>query len=160
MAFRPRRSLGWAWLLMFAVVSGGVSAGLAAGGWRLWALAALLAGFGLLYAAAFPAMRYVVADGVLTMSYGPLLRCHLPLSEIRSVTRADLRPAARPSFRLPGLALYRAAYADTGTVLMCATSAGRGVLLLRTRDGDLFGITPADETGVAVALGQVVRGRR
>jgi hypothetical protein len=148
--FKPRPSTGWVWvgaigLVLLAIglilfVTSGLS-----GPFMLMILLAVPIGLGfLLLAVFFPAMRYELEGTRLTLTYGPLLRYSVDLSQIKSIRRRDLGFSPASSFRFPGLALFSVPYPGIGSVRMCATAASTGILLLET-ESTKYGLTPANE---------------
>jgi hypothetical protein len=96
-------------------------------------------------------MHYELDAEALTLRYGPVLTYRIPLDEVHAIERRDLRISLWSSVRLPGLALFVVPYRDIGQVKMCATAAAKGILLIET-EGEMYGITPADESGLMAAL--------
>jgi hypothetical protein len=159
--FAPRRSRGWLSLLLLSLVvlvcTLPVVVAAAAGEVAWWVgllmgLAAL--GLGLPFLALaiwFPTMRYELDVDALTLRYGPVLTYQIPLNEVQSVERRDLRISIWSSVRLPGVALFGVPYRGLGEVKMCASAAARGILLIEAA-GERYGIAPADEAGFLAAL--------
>ena len=160
--YKPRPSTGWIWVGTIGVIVAGIGVGLAArlgftGPFLVTTLIALAIGIGfLLLAAFFPTMRYEIEDSRLVISYGPLLRYTLDLSEIKNIRRCDLGASVISSFRFPGLALFGIPYPEVGKVNMCATSAGNGILLIET-GMQKYGITPANESAFVAELRKRIR---
>jgi hypothetical protein len=92
----------------------------------------------------FPTMRYEIEGNNLILTYGPLLRYTIDIGHIKSIRRRDLKISPLSSFRFPGLAIFGVPYLEIGTVKMCATAAGTGILLIET-DTTKYGLTPANE---------------
>ena len=105
----------------------------------------------LLVALLFPAMRYELDAEALTLRYGPALTYRIPLDDVHAIERRDLSLSLWSSVRLPGLALFAVPYRGMGQVKMCATAASKGILLIETAEA-VYGITPADESGLVAAL--------
>jgi len=82
---------------------------------------------------------------------GPVLSYRIPLDQVQSVERRDLRMSLWSSVRLPGVALFSVPYRGMGQIKMCATAALKGILLIEAA-GELYGITPQDESGLLAAL--------
>jgi hypothetical protein len=148
--FKPRPSAGWIWvgaigLVLLAIgLSLLITSGLS-GPFMLMILLALPIGLGfLLLAVIFPTMRYELEGTRLTLTYGPLLRYTIEISQIKSIRRRDLGFTAVSSFRFPGLTLFSVPYPEVGSVKMCATAASTGILLLET-ESTKYGLTPANE---------------
>jgi hypothetical protein len=148
--FKPRPSTGWIWVGLLALVLLGaglfmlVTSGFS-GPFMITILLTL--SFGLLFlliAVFFPTMRYEIADTKLILRYGPLLRYTIDIAGIKSIRSRDLSISPLSSFRFPGLAIFRVPYSEVGTVRMCATAAGTGILLIET-DSAKYGLTPANE---------------
>lgn len=148
--FKPRPSTGWIWVGMIALVLLAIGISLLiksglSGPFLITILLTVPIGVGfLIIAIFFPAMRYEIDGTRLILTYGPLLRYVIELGQIKSIRRCDLRISIVSSFRFPGLALFSSPYPDVGTVKMCATAAGQGILLIETASTK-YGLTPADE---------------
>ncbi|GII42089.1 PH domain-containing protein [Planotetraspora phitsanulokensis] len=154
--FRPRPSRGYLSLAVVTALLGFASAtNLTAAG----TFAEILFGLGLGFVAAyllalalcFPLMRYVVSETTLTAKYGPLLRYRIRLSDITSVTSSHLAQDSA-ALAMPGIALYGMRCAGLGRVRMCATRPSHNVLVIGTRDGTRYGVTPADDRAFLDAL--------
>lgn len=157
MAFRPKASFGWVWLVLLGGVMIGsallglsTARGLPASVWLIEGAIVLLGLFFLGLALLFPTMSYVVDGPTLSLRYGPM-HWEVPLSSIHEVRRADLGWTMWSTMRFPGFALFRVPYAGLGNVRMVATRSIHGVLLMRT-DAGLYGVTPADEKAFLDAL--------
>jgi hypothetical protein len=148
--FKPRRSTGWVWVTVIGLVLLAVGLGLffstgTSGPFLITILLTCIIGLGFLAIAIFfPSMRYEIGDTCLTLTYGPMLRYSINFKEIKSIHRRDLGFGAVSSFRFPGLALFKVPYPEVGTVNMCATASGNGILLIET-SSTKYGITPTDE---------------
>jgi len=161
LVFKPRPSRGWLSLLLLALAlllcSLPVTIGALAGEvpWPVGLLTGAIGlGLGVPFLALaywFPTMRYELDAKALTLRYGPVLAYRIPLNEIQSMKRQNLRLSLWSSVRLPGVALFSVPYRGLGQVKMCAMAAARDILLLETADG-LYGLTPADELGLLAAL--------
>ncbi len=157
--FKPRSSYGWAWLIAIALLSLITLAPTIQSAEKIpppvLLLTAALAGAvfigGFALAFWFPTMRYELDEQTLTLRYGPVLNYRIPLSQIRNIRRRDLSLTLWSSIRFPGVALFTVPYSDVGDVKMCATAAMKGILLVET-DKAKFGITPADEEGLVMAI--------
>jgi len=148
--FKPRPSTGWIWVggLGAALLAVGMSllikSGLS-GPFLLTILLTVPIGIGFLVIAGFfPTMRYEMDDKRLRLTYGPLLRYVIDIEQIKRIRRRDMGIGLVSSFRFPGLALFNVPYPDVGTVKMCATAAGTGILLIET-ETRTYGVTPMDE---------------
>lgn len=155
--FKPRPSTGWIWVGALAVVL--LASGLYllitygfSGPYVLTILLTILPGLMFLVITIFfPSMRYEVEGNHLVLTYGPLLRYTIDIGQIRSIRRRDLKISPLSSFRFPGLAIFGVPYLEIGTVKMCATAAGTGILLIET-ESTKYGLTPADEEGFVTEL--------
>ena len=155
--FKPRSSTGWLWVGALAAVL--LASGLYTlinfgflGPYMLTILLTIPLGLVfLLITVFFPAMHYEVEGDHLVLRYVPLLRYVIDISQIKSIRRQDLRISPLSSFRFPGLAIFGVPYPEVGTVKMCATAAGTGILLIET-DTTKYGLTPADEEEFVAAL--------
>jgi hypothetical protein len=148
--FKPRPSTGWMWVGAIALVL------LASGLYMLFTYGfsgphlftiLLTIPLGLIFLVItvfFPSMRYAIEGSQLILTYGPLLRYNIDIAEIKSIRRRDLKISPLSSFRFPGLAIFGVPYLEIGTVKMCATAAGTGILLIET-DSTKYGLTPAAE---------------
>ena len=67
----------------------------------------------------FPTMRYELDADALTLRYGPVLTYRIPLNQVQSVERRNLRLSLWSSVRLPGVALFSVPYRGLGQVKMC-----------------------------------------
>ena len=148
--FKPRHSTGWIWVGAIALVL--LVSGLYmlitfgfSGPYMLTILLTIPLGLMfLLITIFFPSMRYELEGGRLILTYGPLLRYIIDVGQIKSIRRRDLKISPVSSFRFPGLAIFGVPYPEIGTVKMCATAAGTGILLIET-DSTKYGLTPANE---------------
>ena len=148
--FKPRPSSGWMWVGAMALVL--LASGLYmlikygfSGPFMLTILLTLPLGLVfLLITVFFPTMRYELEGNKLILIYGPLLRYIIDIRQIKSIRRRDLKVSPLSSFRFPGLAIFGVPYLDMGTVKMCATAAGKDILLIETAS-TRYGLTPANE---------------
>ena len=146
--FRPRSSYGWAWLIFMAGIISVVSIapvmamGLSSSSTVLTLIICIPVALAFLVLAFwFPTMRYELAQGQLTLLYGPVLKYRIALSEIRSIRRRNLSLTIWSTIRFPGIALFRVPYSDVGNVKMCATAALNNILLIET-EKEKYGLTP------------------
>jgi hypothetical protein len=148
--FRPRRSTGWIWVgaLALVLLASGLYTLITYGFSGPYIFTILLTvPLGLIFLLLtiyFPAMRYELEGSHLILTYGPLLRYTIDIEKIKSIRRRDLKISPLSSFRFPGLAIFGVPYLEIGTVKMCATAAGTGILLIET-DSTKYGLTPAQE---------------
>jgi hypothetical protein len=152
--FTPRPSRGWVSLVVLALVFIGAGALLVSGSGGMQAMNGMIGAIAVLcglcallflsLAVWFPTMYYELTDDTLVMRYGPLLHYHIPLRNVLTVGRRDLRMSLWSSLRLPGIALFGAPYRGLGRVYMCATAAAHGIVLIETARAK-YGLTPADE---------------
>lgn len=148
--FKPRPSMGWVWVAVLAIVllTSGVSMLITSGFSGPFMITILLTiPLGLVFLLItifFPAMRYEIEGRRLILSYGPLLRYTIEIGQIKSIRRRDLGISPLSSFRFPGLAIFGVPYREIGTVKMCATAAGTGILLIET-ESTKYGLTPENE---------------
>ena len=155
--FQPRPSNGWIWVTIIGAALTAICIGLIltlgfSGTFTFTILLTGVIGVGFLFiAACFPTMRYGIGNDKLIITYGPILRYTVNLADIKSIRRRDLNVSLISSFRFPGLALFGVPYSEIGTVRMCATSAGEGILVIETASKK-FGITPADESAFVAKL--------
>jgi hypothetical protein len=151
--FTPRRSRGWLSLVVLGLVFMGAGVLLAtqSGGQdsmnaMIVTIAVICGAFALLFfslALWFPTMYYELTDEALRIHCGPLLNYAIPLGNILTVGRRDLKMSLWSSLRLPGVALFNVSYRGLGQVRMCATAAARDILLIETARAK-YGLTPAD----------------
>ena len=162
--FKPRKSLGWLWLAGLGLIMLGFTVlpllttpreGPLFGILLPLLLGVVIGGGALLLAALFPTMRYELHEDALVMIYGPW-KFRVPYQSIRKVSWQDLSVSLWSSFRLPGFALFTVPYNDVGNVQMCATSASKRILLIKT-DAGQFGLTPREEQPFIDALMARVR---
>lgn len=93
----------------------------------------------------FPSMKYVLTDDALILQCGPF-KYIVPYNEITQIEKANL--SYHPSstgWKLPGYTLFKIYYSDRGDVYMCATRMLKNILLIKTQNGKIFGITPREE---------------
>ncbi len=159
LSFRPRSSLGWAWLVaigFLALITMMISLQ-ALGNVPLLPLVLTIiiqavVSFGaFLLAFWFPTMRYELDSRWLALRYGPILNYRIPFEEIKSIRRRNLGLTLWSSIRFPGIALFTIPTGDAGDVRMCATAAMRGILLIETTNAK-YGITPANEAEFVAAI--------
>ncbi len=151
--FKPKASIsGWFFSLLLVLVMSGIILllrPLAAQNMALLILSVLptvIFLFVFLYfLIIFPTMRYILSDQELILKCGPV-RYVIPYKEIEEIEKTDLgyHPSST-GWKLPGYALFKIYYADRGHVRMCATRVLKGILLIKTVKGELYGITPRDE---------------
>ncbi|GAB4329880.1 MAG: hypothetical protein Kow0037_05240 [Calditrichia bacterium] len=94
----------------------------------------------------FPTMRYILGEASLILKCGPF-HWEIPYREIEEIEKANL--AYHPSstgWKLPGYTLFKVYFADRGEIRMCSTRMTKDILLIKTGNGDVFGITPENET--------------
>ncbi len=159
LVFKPRTSLGWAWLIAIAALGLVTLVPTLQSAEKiplpLLLFSAVLGGLifvgGVALAFWFPTMRYELDDQSLVLRYGPVLKYRVPLAQIANIRRRDLGMTIWSSIRFPGIALFSVPYSDVGNVKMCATAALTRILLIETTGGK-YGITPADEAGFVDAL--------
>jgi hypothetical protein len=156
--FQPRPSKGWVWLVFMALVLGAksiapvIATGLSPRNAILPLIICIPIAIAFLALAAwFPSMRYELNQDHLILRYGPVLTYRIPLSEIRTIRRRNLRLTIWSTIRFPGIALFSVPYADVGKVKMCSTAALMDILLIET-EKEKYGITPADEDAFVTAI--------
>lgn len=166
--FKPRPSSAWLWLCILVIAIAAILY------WRVLplrgriadvafypvaALLVCLAAVLLLFWYWLSTMRYVLEKDTLTILFGPVIRWHIPIDEIRGMRRRNLANPPLFSFRLPGLALFTVYYEGTGSIRMCATSVNKNILVLETKSG-LYGINPENEKEfVAIFMNLVKTGK-
>ncbi len=157
--FRPRRSHGWAWLIIIgflALATITISVPVAAQALTIPLILTLgiqvaVCLGALALAFWFPTMRYELDRDSLTLRYGPILCYRISFDEIQTIRRCNLGLTLWSSIRFPGIALFTIPTGDAGNVKMCATAAMKGILLIETPKAK-YGITPADETEFVHAI--------
>ena len=155
--FKPRSSTGWIWVTVAALIPLSVALTLIlrfgfSGPTLLTILIAAPIGIAFLVIALFfPTMKYEMDDSSLTLIYGPLLRYTIDIKQIKSIRRRDLGFSPVSSFRFPGLAIFSVPYPEIGSVKMCATAAGNGILLVET-GSTKYGMTPENEEAFVAEL--------
>ncbi len=100
-----------------------------------------------------PSMRYELQRDVLVLIIGPW-KSRIPYDSIVDVVRKDLALSILSSFRMPGVALFDVPYPGEGTIRMYSTHPFADIIVIRTRDGKKYGISPADPSGFLQTLEQ------
>jgi len=157
-SFKPRRSYGWLWLILLAMIliAVGVAPWLVAGTTSSSAMLTMIISIPVAFtfimlAFWFPSMRYELTRDELILRYGPVIKYRIPLSQIRTIRRRNLGLTIWSSIRFPGIALFKIPYSDVGDVKMCATSALNNILLIETQK-EKYGLAPEKEEELVAAI--------
>lgn len=95
---------------------------------------------------------YRLTASALVIQYG-FKKYEIAYSEIVGVSAMNLKfHPYNTGWRLPGLALFKVVYWDTGYVHMAATALLWNILIIKTRDGRLYGITPRNSNAAGMIL--------
>lgn len=152
-SFEARSSYGWLWLSSLGVLIIVLMVFSLIPFWQetpLWVLVmnicigAMIGVPFLFIAFQIPKIRYELQDDALHIHMGRLINYSISYESIQSVTKKNLSISLWSSMRFPGLALFTVPYVDEGKVKMCATAAGKNILLIKTENGK-YGITPKNE---------------
>ncbi len=99
-----------------------------------------------------PRMRYELGGDALYLILGGPWNSRIPYAGIDSVTRKDLASDVFSSFGMPNLGALDLMYANEGTISMYSTHLYKDVILIKTKAGMKYGISPADPDGFLLAL--------
>ncbi|MGQ9465864.1 MAG: PH domain-containing protein [bacterium] len=91
----------------------------------------------------FFTMHYELRSDAIYLKGGPF-SYKIYYSDIKQINKTDLTFHPIASNRWPGYAFGECYYADAGTVMMCATSMCKNIILIQTTS-KLYGVTPKDE---------------
>ncbi|HOC52762.1 MAG TPA: PH domain-containing protein [Caldisericia bacterium] len=89
-------------------------------------------------------MRYELRSDGLYLICGPI-RSKIDYKTIEMIEKTDLPLDIISSTRFPGYALFNVSYGNRGIIRMYSTAALKNILLIKTKDGKQYGITPKDE---------------
>ncbi|MCX6063353.1 MAG: PH domain-containing protein [Caldiserica bacterium] len=103
-----------------------------------------------------PRMRYELRDDGLSLILGGQWKTRIPYASIDSVTRKNLRDDIFSSGGFPKAGALDLIYADEGTISMYSTHLHKDVILIKTKSGMKYGISPMDPDGFLKALGQIL----
>lgn len=107
-----------------------------------------------------PRMRYELRDDGLSLILGGQWKTRIPYASIDSVTRKNLRDDMFSSGGVPKAGALDLIYADEGTISMYSTHLYKDVILIKTKVGMKYGISPLDPDGFLKALGQILDNQR
>jgi len=103
-----------------------------------------------------PRMRYELGDSALCLILGGPWKSRILYDSIESVTRKDLASDMFSSFGIPNMGALDLMYANEGTISMYSTHLYKDVILIKTKTGMKYGISPIDPDGFLKALGQIL----
>lgn len=103
-----------------------------------------------------PRMRYELRDGGLSLILGGQWKTRIPYASIDTVTRKNLRDDIFSSGGIPKAGALDLIYADEGTISMYSTHLYKDVILIKTKTGMKYGISPMDPDGFLKELGQIL----
>ena len=103
-----------------------------------------------------PRMRYELRDDGLSLILGGQWKTRIPYASIDSVTRKNLRDDIFSSGGVPKAGALDLIYADEGTISMYSTHLYKDVIMIKTKTGMKYGISPLDPDGFLKALGQIL----
>jgi hypothetical protein len=106
-----------------------------------------------------PRMRYELREDGLSLILGGIWKTRIPYASIDSITRKNLRDDIFSSGGVPKAGALDLIYADEGTISMYSTHLYKDVILIKTRAGIKYGISPADPDGFLKALGQILNSK-
>jgi len=107
-----------------------------------------------------PRMRYELGDDALHLILGGPWQSRIPYASIDNVTRKDLKNDMFSSFGMPNVGALDLMYANEGTISMYSTHLYKDVILIKTKAGMKYGVSPADPDGFLKALGQILDNQR
>jgi len=107
-----------------------------------------------------PRMRYELGDSALCLILGGPWKSRIPYASICDVARKDLASDMFSSFGIPNIGALDLMYANEGTISMYSTHLYRSVILIKTKTGMKYGISPIDPDGFLKALGQILDRKR
>ncbi len=107
-----------------------------------------------------PRMRYELRDDGLSLILGGQWKTRIPYASIDSVTRKNLRDDMFSSGGVPKAGALDLIYADEGTISMYSTHLYKDVILIKTKVGMKYGISPLDPDGFLKSLGQILDNQR
>lgn len=103
-----------------------------------------------------PRMRYELGDDVLYLILGGPWKSRIPYASICDIARKDLASDMFSSFGIPNMGALDLMYANEGTISMYSTHLYKDVILIKTKTGMKYGISPIDPDGFLKALGQIL----
>ena len=107
-----------------------------------------------------PRMRYELGGDALYLILGGPWNSRIPYASIDNVTRKDLASDVFSSFGMPNLGALDLMYANEGTISMYSTHLYKDVIVIKTKAGMKYGISPVDPDGFLKALGQTLDNQR
>jgi len=107
-----------------------------------------------------PRMRYELRDGGLSLVLGGPWKSRIPYTSICDIARKDLASDMFSSFGIPNMGALDLMYANEGTISMYSTHLYKDVILIKTKTGMKYGISPIDPDGFLKALGQILDEKR
>ena len=107
-----------------------------------------------------PRMRYELGDSALCLILGGPWKSRIPYASICDVARKDLASDMFSSFGIPNMGALDLMYANEGTISMYSTHLYKDVILIKTKTGMKYGISPIDPDGFLKALGQILDRKR
>ena len=107
-----------------------------------------------------PHMHYELRDDALCLILGAQWHTKIPYDNIASAIRKDLKNDMFSSCGFPKAGALDLIYADEGTISMYSTRLYKDVIMITTRSGVKYGISPIDPDGFLKALGQILDRKR
>lgn len=163
------KSLGWLWMILIALACFGLAAvsllgvvqSRSGGGAAIVALVAALfviLGICSLVLSGWSAtVRYELTPEKLSLFCGSV-KYNVPLYQVKSVSKQDLRMTVWSSTRFPGFALGSIPYGGIGDVTMCSTRSLKGIIVIDAGKRK-YGVTPADEGAFLAELNRYLGAR-
>ena len=107
-----------------------------------------------------PRMHYELGDSALHLILGGPWKSRILYDSIESVTRKNLASDMFSSFGIPNMGALDLMYANEGTISMYSTHLYKDVILIKTKTGMKYGISPADPDDFLRALRPILDSKR
>lgn len=107
-----------------------------------------------------PRMRYELENDALHLILGGPWKSRIPYASICDIARKDLTSDMFSSFGIPNIGALDLMYANEGTISMYSTHLYKDVILIKTKTGMKYGISPIDPDGFLKALRQILDNQR
>jgi hypothetical protein len=103
-----------------------------------------------------PHMHYELRGDALYLILGAQWHSRITYNNIESATRKDLKNDMFSSCGFPKAGALDLIYADEGSISMYSTRLYKDVIVVKTKSGVKYGISPADSDGFLKELGQIL----
>ena len=107
-----------------------------------------------------PRMRYELGDSALCLILGGPWKSRILYASICDIARKNLVSDMFSSFGIPNMGALDLMYANEGTISMYSTHLYKDVILIKTKTGMKYGISPADPDDFLRALRPILDSKR